>query len=96
MPVPRPRFTVRRLMIAVAVVAVLLEIGAEVGAVLKRRESHFGLEGGEHRFAECMSGPGLAGNHPRQAAYYGRMAVKYEWAARYPFLPVWPDPPEPD
>ena len=23
-------------------------------------------------------------------AYHARMAAKYEWASRYPWLPVWP------
>jgi len=33
---------------------------------------------------------------PRQAAHHRAMAVKYDWATRHPWLPVWPDPPEPE
>jgi hypothetical protein len=33
--------------------------------------------------------------HDRRAEYFGRLARKYERAARYPWLPVPPDPPEP-
>ena len=32
----------------------------------------------------------------RQTAYYESMARKYERAARYPWLPVEPDPPMPE
>jgi hypothetical protein len=28
--------------------------------------------------------------------YHGRIAMNYHWAARYPWLPVEPDPPEPE
>ena len=31
----------------------------------------------------------------RRADYHGAMRRKYERAARYPWLPVEPDPPEP-
>jgi hypothetical protein len=31
-----------------------------------------------------------------QAAHYARQRAKYERAARYPWLPVAPDPPEPN
>jgi hypothetical protein len=32
---------------------------------------------------------------PSRLAYYSRMRAKYEHAARYPWLPVAPDPPPP-
>jgi hypothetical protein len=35
-------------------------------------------------------------NHTRRADYYARSARKYERAARYPWLPVPPDPPAPE
>jgi fatty acid desaturase len=33
--------------------------------------------------------------NPMRAAYHAQMKKKWEWAARYPWLPVEPDPPEP-
>jgi hypothetical protein len=33
---------------------------------------------------------------PKKIAYHAAMAHKYEHAARYPWLPVEPDPPEPE
>lgn len=32
----------------------------------------------------------------RKSAHYARLKVKYEYAARFPWLPVGPDPPEPE
>jgi hypothetical protein len=32
----------------------------------------------------------------RRAEFYGRLREKYERAAEHPWLPVWPDPPEPE
>jgi hypothetical protein len=31
----------------------------------------------------------------RRRQYWARMEAKYRWAARYPWIPVLPDPPEP-
>jgi hypothetical protein len=31
----------------------------------------------------------------READYHDALAAKYEFAARYPLLPVWPDPTDP-
>jgi hypothetical protein len=36
-----------------------------------------------------------AAHSARRAAYHSRLRSKYERAARYPWLPVAPDPPEP-
>ncbi len=35
-------------------------------------------------------------NLPRKIGYHAAMARKYEHAAGYPWLPVEPDPPEPE
>jgi hypothetical protein len=32
----------------------------------------------------------------RKVSYHAALRKKYEWAARYPWLPVEPDPPEPE
>ena len=75
------RFTVRRLMAAVAVSAVVF--------VWWDRQSH--RRRGEFVYAAVMHSCDSA----RPGDYHGRMSAKYLWAARHPWLPVWPDPPEP-
>jgi hypothetical protein len=116
---PRMRFTVRRLMIAVAVVA----IAVWLPIILTRRAKYhrlarefdakatvaraFGPRGSLHADAvdirvgtvyvfqrEPNGAPfDCVGAH---SDYYAAMKAKYERAARYPFLPVAPDPPEPE
>jgi hypothetical protein len=39
--------------------------------------------------------PGRLARMKAEASYYARLRAKYERAARYPWLPVEPDPPEP-
>jgi hypothetical protein len=94
----------RRLMVAVAVAA-LGSTGWQAWA--RRPERSYGFYrlalvhgrkaelytiGGR---ANCFGMPGEAIN-PRRAAYHSSLAWKYEWAGRHPWLPVWPDPPEPE
>ena len=31
-----------------------------------------------------------------RSGYHAKMAAKYDWAFRHPWLPVWPDTPEPE
>ena len=85
MRLPRPRFTVRRLMVAVAIVATVMA----PGAILWRRSADLARRGREHdrRAAECAS--------TYLSGYHERLAEKYATAARRPWLPVEPDPPEP-
>ena len=121
---PRPRFTVRRLMIAVAVVGIFTAWGIEG----ERRRARFSEENFLHSLnhdfkQECLYKvglpdeiglgpviPGFEKDHARmvedrmklsrwlvsKVEYYKFMAAKYEFAARYPWLPVLPDPPEPE
>ena len=104
MRLPRPRFTVRRLMVAVAIVGVLL--GASLG--LQRRRGW--LQGLSERhqvraqlcevnkfIGEIDRKPAawIAKNHARFEHHLAMMR-KYERAARYPWLPVTPNPPEPE
>jgi hypothetical protein len=101
---PRPRFTftVRRLMLAVAIVAVLL---ASVNAwrTTLRRQHYESLarvyrsmsafeEGLVHVSVQTGGDPG---RHNRRAAYYTELARKYEQAAAQPWASVGPDPPLP-
>jgi hypothetical protein len=86
MCLPRPRFTVRTLMIAVAIVAV----AAAIAVGLRRRSQRFMRLAYDH---EDMSytRPG-----DPVASYHDRLSWKYQQAARYPWLSVPPDPPEPE
>ena len=113
MKLPRVRFTIRRLMVAVAVVAI-----AVYGSVLWRRsveyrhraedalnlakrlndtrnaieESIAALRGGNYRIALISRRDQLR----REIDYWDAARIKYSRVALYPFLPVAPDPPEPE
>jgi hypothetical protein len=81
----RPRFTVRRLMVAIAVIAVLL---AAVLCLNDRRR----------RFALLANDHGLKAIEEIKAKRPSRhreLYEKYIYAAHHPWLPVAPDPPEP-
>jgi hypothetical protein len=88
-----PRFRLRTLMVAVAVAAVVLGLGARSLAFRQRAEccrTRFEPVCGEYRPetpAEIAE--------DRRRTYHAHLWAKYERAARYPWLPVWPDPPEP-
>jgi hypothetical protein len=96
-----PRLTVRRLMIAVAIV------GMTLGVVVwcKRRHDRFVghvslYERERENTAGIWSGPSKVIEARRELArrrgrYFYAMAAKYRFAARYSWLPVEPDPPEP-
>jgi hypothetical protein len=103
MKLPSPRFTVRRLMIAVAVVGLL----AGIGKNLSRRSMRFkeiaqGHRDETHVFRCGMVNIDELDSRVREAFrqedirvdFHARMAEKYERAARYPWLPVEPDPPD--
>jgi hypothetical protein len=82
-----PRFTVRRLMVAVAIVSVTLG----TSSWMKRRARWFQYEATRHLGAciDCLSS-----SWTDRAAYHRDMLSKYEWAACYPWFPVGPDPTE--
>jgi hypothetical protein len=128
MRLPRVRFTVRRLMIAVAVVAILCGVGLQIrqtirfsrlaaryaddGLFWRRQERNHRALGEKMRTAsvdpEQGSGaaefwrPYIEFQAERAekikvlADYLAMMKVKYQAAARRPWLPVEPDPPEPE
>jgi hypothetical protein len=96
-----PRMTTRRWMLAVAVVAVLA-----AGFVwCKRRHDRFAeLASSYYRESESLpafwSGSieafeGPQGLPYRRRGYLHLLSVKYEYAARHPWLPVELDPPLP-
>jgi hypothetical protein len=97
MKLPRLRFTVRWLIIAVAIVGVLF------GLVIERQSRFRKLA--SHHQAECekllkMPIIMFAGSSDdpvmRRLEWSYPMKLKYESAARYPWLPVAPDAPEPE
>jgi hypothetical protein len=102
MRLTRPRFTVRRLMIAVAVVGLALAT-----AIMMRRSDEFRAlaeEQADNEAASLEYADDARGEHGDQqrvargeqmAVYHRALKIKYERAARYPWLPVAPDPPEP-
>jgi hypothetical protein len=87
-----PRFTVRRLMIAVAI------IGSALGILIERSERFRWIA--VHRRGEVPLLPrikpvGMDDKRWRLFEWHESMARKYEHAARYPWLPVAPDAPQP-
>jgi hypothetical protein len=99
----RIRFTVRRLMVLVALAGLAMAV-----ATLVKRSTEFRALAEEQADAEQMSlayadeGRGEGGDPQRvargeqMAAYHRELRIKYERAARSPWLPVDPDPPIPD
>jgi hypothetical protein len=90
----RLRFTVRRMMIATSVVAGMLG----PASVLSRRAEAFRLRS-DQLSIEWMN----LGYHDQDSPavrtreeYLAGLVEKYRYAARYPWLPVEPDPPEPE
>jgi hypothetical protein len=91
---PRLRFTVRQMMVVVALVAAVMGLSIE-------RHRRFARIAARHRAvmyegASVVAGPRpgyrLTGSGWRHFKTY----LKYARAARYPWLPVAPDPPEPE
>jgi hypothetical protein len=98
-------FTVRRLMLVVALAAVsvwgvkMWRVSREYARRAQSYKDSEWLEKGilVHRVAqgELAGYHALLSQHKQRAAYYAAQARKYERAARYPWLPVEPDPPAP-
>ncbi len=97
MRIPRLRFTVRRMMVAVAIAAIVM-------GGLAERHYRFAKLSDHHLAALVALIPKVrasiaAGDdenpiHER-GFWHAKMRAKYFRAARYPWLPVAPDPPEP-
>jgi len=86
---PIPRMTARRWMIAVAAVAALLGMVAEIGRERELSEE-YDFHARMHELMESIY------TEKSAAAYHAAMRQKYDRAARYPFLPVPPDPAAPE
>ncbi len=88
MRLPRVRFTLRRMMIAVAILAI------SMAAALRWFDLHSRARA--YAFWAAVSPMNIKGpKGERMAMHYDLLRLKYERAARYPWLPVAPDPPEP-
>jgi hypothetical protein len=93
MRMPRVRFTVRGMMVAVAVVAVT--IGAERRSSAFRAAAHYhATQVGCGLCPYDKGDPELEG-WLRRRGYHVRMRQKYRLAMWLPVLPVAPDPPAP-
>jgi hypothetical protein len=96
MRLPRLQFTVRRLMVAVAMMGVVL------GVTIERRDRFRNVAA--HHQAETKKlvsrHPEIVYGHPddpiiRRIEWHEPMRLKDERAVRYPWLPVGLDPPDP-
>ena len=105
MKLPRVRLTIRRLMIAVAIVAMLAGIAIEISrrrarfhelAVHYRRMERNTFHRGYYISATLEEFEEYSRRWPRLKPYYTEMTGKYELAERRPWMPVAPDPPEPE
>ena len=106
MKLPRVRFTIRRLMAAVAVLALVLAVADQLR---RRRESFqrsadvYRRKTGDAFMAAQITRSGnlfvwdrrTSPAHEALADHYDALRVKYERAAAHPWRPVTPDPPEP-
>ena len=104
------RMTTRRWMVVVAVVGWLMATACG-GYRLKQRRDHFLSQARLHEqnaatLMQVYETNRILRTHwtrddylstlSRISGYHAAMARKYERAARYPWLPVEPDPPEPE
>jgi len=97
MPLPRPRFTVRRLMVAVALIALFL---GELVFLKGRRDERLRLANfHERQLILFWSGDVEHQQHrdldEKQNDFHFRMEWKYRRAASRPWLSIPPDPPVP-
>jgi hypothetical protein len=96
-----PRFRLRSLLIAVAILATLLGVGVKLrrdAAQYDRLSRRHSGEAGawELRLAGRVVGPSQARAILGRAHWHDAMAEKYRRAAARPWLPVAPDPPPPE
>jgi hypothetical protein len=109
MKLPKPRLTVRRMMIAVAIVGLLLGALVAARAWMEDRRRRFDdLATWHFQQVSQYQTPYFGGGGPSELvreyeakygskiAYHKRMNAKYVRAYRRPWLPVEPDPPEPE
>jgi hypothetical protein len=95
-----PRFTVRRILIAVAIVGVMLALMKWI----ERRREAFRRELVNHQYkwiSEKYKWRSTSANPdkqlpPARCRYEEEMVKRYTYAVQYPWMPVMPDPPAPE
>jgi hypothetical protein len=99
MPVPRARFTVRRLMVAVAIIALALGVYCWTTLLRDRaarcRRLAVGYEIDEQLYGDPRIGPPDPAARAVIVRHVAGLRRKYDRAARYPWLPIERDPPDP-
>jgi hypothetical protein len=102
---PRVRFTVQRMIIAVAIVGTGLGLIERRLRALARAEHHLSQvvsqgwacsRDGSYRFYVDGQGMPATARQVRNSAWHHELYSKYRLAANYPWLPIEPDPPEPE
>jgi hypothetical protein len=88
-----PRFTVRRLVLVVALAGLAMGAGL-CGYGMWRLSDYFAARALKHRNIEMIMRDSAA-RFKRQADHQASLARKDERAARYPWLALEPYPPEP-
>lgn len=83
----RLRLTVRRMMAAVAILAILIAMGLQWWRLHQKAEYH--------AWGIVLSGNLKGPMGEELAEYHARLRDKYESASARPWLPVDPDPPPP-
>ncbi|HWE35692.1 MAG TPA: hypothetical protein VG406_03905 [Isosphaeraceae bacterium] len=87
------KFQVRLRTLLILVALVALALGAE--SLLRWRDVYRRKLNEHALIADLCDGPGTTTELLRKAAFHRELAQKYEQAARHPWSPVAPDPPEP-
>ena len=106
-----PRFTVRRMMVAVAILALMTAVFAMLIQSERRRQRamyHSKMETETEHLMNFYRGdlvlkrgenrddfPAMLDRFTRRNRYHSEMRQKWEASAARPWLPVEPDPPEP-
>jgi hypothetical protein len=103
----RVRFSIRQIMVVVAAVAVIVAVRIETARMRLRRldcqlrslDHSIGAARYDGRGVVSCRGPielPSSVDNPRRAAHHAAMSRKWADAAEHPWLPVEPDPPEPE
>jgi hypothetical protein len=97
MKLPRVRFTIWSMMAAIVVFAVAAALAAQASRLKTIAKFHESRTGEVVEVWAC--GPSSSSHRiepSARAVYHAKMRDKYLGAARRPWLPVTPDPPEPE
>jgi hypothetical protein len=106
MSLPRVRFTIRQIMVAVSAVALIMAIRIETER-MSWRSLDYQLRSFDHSISAAEYDGRRVGpcrglfelpstvRNPSKAAYHTAMARKWAEAAKHAWFPVAPDPPEP-